>query len=291
MTGSAEMPYAFRPVGISDPDLHRLADFLAGVFDRKDLYVPRYLRWLYRENPAGPVIGVNAWDGEELAGHYAVIPICAESGEGRYRAALSLNTATHPAHQGRGLFTRLAEETYALASDAGVREIVGIANANSAPGFVRRLGFQDCGPLEARLLWRPPQLADGERAVSWRRVWDAESLRWRARNPQARYALEARGGIRAILGSTGWPGIHAVLRMEPTAGAVELPDLELAQRAPLRLWLGRSARVTQPWAGGVSIPMRMRPSPLQVIHRSLIGRGPIREPERMHVEAFDFDAY
>jgi GNAT superfamily N-acetyltransferase len=285
------MSYALRPVATGDDDLAMLARFLARVFDRPELYVPDYLRWLYRDNPAGEVIGVNAWEGERLAAHYAVVPFEAASGSGRGRAALSLNTATDPADQGRGLFVRLAEETYRRAAESGVREILGVANANSTPGFVRRLGFRDCGRLDARILWRPPGLRADAAEPGWSRIWSPESLRWRASNPRARYALQLRRGLRAWLAPTGWPGIRAVLRLEPLAGATELPGLPRAGRPPLWLWIGRSARVSLPRAGHAAIPLRLRPSPLTLIHRALGAGGTAPEPEAMQLEVCDFDAY
>ena len=268
-----------------------LAQFLAGVFQREDLYVPAYLRWLYVDNPAGTVIGVNAWADDRIAAHYAVLPIQAASADGPHRAALSLNTATDPAHQGRALFTRLAEATFALAKEEGVREILGIANASSTPGFVRKLGFRDCGPLEARLLWRRPGLRAAESEASWQRVWDADSLAWRARNPQVRYTVEVGAGLRFIMGPTGWPGIRAVLRMEAADTATPLPDLQPAAWGPFRLWLGRSSRIALPRAGSLSIPMRLRPSPLKGIHLPLAENVTSPDPERIHFEAFDGEAY
>jgi GNAT superfamily N-acetyltransferase len=284
------MTYDLRRVETGPEHLRGLAAFLARVFRREDLYVPAYLHWLYVENPAGSVIGVNAWDGDRLAGHYAVLPFEAVSADGRHRAALSLNTATDPADQGRGLFTRLAEQTYALASDEGVREVVGIANANSTPGFVRKLGFRDCGRLAARIAWRRPGLRELPAEASWRRIWDAESLRWRARHPQTRYAIELRAGLRSLLAPTGWPGIRAVLRLEPAAAAAPL-ELPTTGRPPLWLWLGRSAELSWPPAGSTAIPLRLRPSPLQVIYRSLADGATAPEAERIHFEGLDFDAY
>src|SRR5215467_4083405 len=78
-----------------------------------------YLQWLYRDNPCGHVVGFNAYAGDELAAHYATIPVEATLDGAPARGLLSLNTATHPTHQGKGLFTRLAERTYARASELG----------------------------------------------------------------------------------------------------------------------------------------------------------------------------
>ncbi|MFQ5495797.1 MAG: GNAT family N-acetyltransferase, partial [Phycisphaerae bacterium] len=163
---------------------------------------PAYLRWLYADNPRGQVIGFNAWSGGELAGHYAVIPIRALLDGKTVHAALSLNTAVHPDHQGKGLFTRLAEMTYDRAVALGVDHVVGVANANSTPGFVRKLAFESVGRLEARLFWRWPRpaVAGSVAAGRWSRRWDADDLSWRIRNPSARYTVRYHRGTRWILG-------------------------------------------------------------------------------------------
>lgn len=47
------------------------------------------------------------------------------------RTLLSLNTATYPKYQGKGLFTKLAEKTYEASVQQGFHSIHGVANANS----------------------------------------------------------------------------------------------------------------------------------------------------------------
>lgn len=77
------------------------------------------LHWQYKDNPDGPAVGFNAWHGEELAGHYVTIPLKAMVNGTVEKGLLSLNTATHPAHHGKGLLTKLAKTTYALAAEKG----------------------------------------------------------------------------------------------------------------------------------------------------------------------------
>ena len=75
------------------------------------------------------------------------MPIELADGDQPFTGALSLNTAVHERARGGGVFTRLAEETYDKARVRGIRVVVGVANANSTPGFVKRLGFTSIGPL------------------------------------------------------------------------------------------------------------------------------------------------
>lgn len=78
----------------------------------------------------------------EPGAFYGVFPLNVKIGGKIVSAAQSGNTMTHKNHQGKGLFVRLAKETYALAAEEGIRFVFGFPNANSYPGFVRKLDWQ-----------------------------------------------------------------------------------------------------------------------------------------------------
>ena len=77
------------------------------------------------------------------------------------RAALSLNTAVHERGRGGGVFVELGERTVGKAAELGVESVVGVANANSTPGFVRRLGFDLLAPLPAKMITPLPGSSAG----------------------------------------------------------------------------------------------------------------------------------
>ena len=68
------------------------------AFPGNDKLGKAYIDWLYLQNPDGPVVGVDAYLGGELAAHYATIPRRYCVGGTHHKALLSVNTATHPAH-------------------------------------------------------------------------------------------------------------------------------------------------------------------------------------------------
>jgi GNAT superfamily N-acetyltransferase len=270
-----------------------MAELMRLAFPKATQFHAEYLAWLYAENPEGGVIGFNAWCDARLAGHYAVIPIRARLCGEVVRGALSVNTAVHPDHRGKGLFTRLAEQTYELARERGVGHVIGVANAASTHGFVRSLRFQTLGPLEACVLWRSPRLEAARGRPSWERVWESEDLRWRLRNPAMRYSVEHRKGCRLLLAPTGQAGIHCILKLEDEMEAIDLGSVELdARRRPgLRLWLGRGSRIVMSALGSASLPRRLRSSPLNVIFRSLERPDERIDGSSLEFQAIDFDAY
>jgi GNAT superfamily N-acetyltransferase len=125
---------------------------------------PQAWDWLYLRNPANAGLHYLVADaGTRLAGQYATLPVRLQL-EGRERPALiSLNTATDPAFQRQGIFTKLAEQLYSEATP-DFALVYGFPNERSSHGLFDRLDWTNLGrvPLVARLLRTPPQL----RAVS-----------------------------------------------------------------------------------------------------------------------------
>ena len=250
----------------------------------------RYLEWLYSHNPAGEVVGCDAWFGDRLAAHYVCIPVDAAVGGRSVRVMLSLNTATHPDFQGRGLFPRLAEATYAAGSERGMAAIYGVANANSTPGFTRKLGFRLIRPLEALVGFG--SLGGSDRAladVDFRRQWSTETLSWRIRNPERPYRIVRVGpdtvGAEA---ATGAPGLKAWDEVSVDCGM----GFELGARRPsMHLHLGLRPAGAQKSGKWWPIPSRFRPSPLNLIFRPLTQGVLVPSADNVRLGQLDFDAF
>ena len=148
-----------------------------------------YLKWQYFENPNGTVVSFNAFSEEgELAAHYATIPIYMLIDGEKVKGLLSLNTATHPNHQGNRLFTRLANETYKRGIEMGYKFVIGVANANSTHGFLKYLKFDLISPLIFKIgigdIYKG-DIVDGMNRI----FYDSEILRWRLRCPEFKYSV------------------------------------------------------------------------------------------------------
>ena len=138
MKEKTQNKYTFQSIDTSPLGLKTLSVFLYNVFDSSKFSIA-YLDWLYNQNPAGAVVGFNAFYQNEIVGHYSLIPIQARYKNKNIKALLSLNTATGKKHQGQGLFTILANKTYLKSKELGYEIIFGVANANSIHGFMKKL--------------------------------------------------------------------------------------------------------------------------------------------------------
>lgn len=280
----------FRPIRTDAAAIAQYCGLFQACFPGSGVFTPAYVTWLYSANPDGHAVGFDAWEGDTLAAHYVCVPALVEIDGAPVRVLLSLNTATHPEFQGKGLFTRLAQMTYEAAAGAGFGGVYGVANANSTPGFLRKLGFTLVRPLEARIgvggLWT----RERDVAPAFRRTWTEASLAWRCANPNNGIKAQvAEDGLRlyAKSVSTILPA-YAELR---TAGLAVPHGMEAGAVSPLRLYLGLQPDVRANYWNYASIPRRLRPSPLNLIFRALGERTLALDPQRIEFSFLDFDAY
>lgn len=287
MTTSAD--YTIVPAATDPQGLEQLVTLFSEAFGNDEINAA-LLDWQYNCNPAGRCVAFNAWSGDVLAAHYATIPVVAKI-EGRTaRGLLSINTATHPDHQKRGLFVRLAEATYEAGRQAGYEFVYGVANHNSVHGFVRKLGFQSVGLLETRIVISASRRHHDATASGFERVWDAASTQWRLSNPKLpadHYGVREMAGQLAIIGrSARFPAIVGLLP------ANTIPSLIREQRRRFgpKLWLGLDPDMRWGRSLQVKVPERFKAIPLTFIFKDLTGSLCL-DPAAVRCWAMDFDAY
>ena len=273
--------YRFEPIDTAPGLREREAALLRTVFPRAKRYGVHYLRWEYDANPCGDVVGFDAYAGNDLCAHYAAQPLDAALFGKTTRGILSFNTATHPGHQGRGLFTELARRTYARAASLGYEFVIGVANAQSTPGFISKLGFQLVSPLRVIIGFGAPQ---SDAPTDYARIWNERSRSWRLQNPVRSYHM-ARGRIAC---SSGIPLLKVLL--SSSAWDNEGTSTAFCMTHPATMWIGLAPALR--WRGlGLPLPALLRPSPLHLIFLDLTGQGRRLDPARVTFDAIDFDAY
>lgn len=249
-----------------------------------------YLRWLYLENPAGQVVGFDAWEGVRLVATYVTIPARLRVDERSAPGLLSLNTATHPEFQGKGLFTRLATAVFDRAAGAGFSCVYGIANANSTPGFTRKLGFQLVESLRAAAGYGHGYCSDFERAqreARFSREWNTQELRWRMQNPvNPLRAARVREGLTEFRAATRYKVIGATAHLPGNWAPPSRPRVRPAG------YVGAVPSAFRRRGAYVDMPDRFRPSPLNLIFKPLqtSSSAPLAAGQSF-ISFLDFDAF
>ncbi len=203
---------------------------------------------------------------------------------------LSLNTATHPAHWGKRLFTTLANSTYAQGADLGYEFVIGVGNEISTPGFIK-MGFQSVGKLEAKIGFGNIKMKRARSKVEFEPVWDKERLEWRCKNPENIYRLKKVGRVTQLLASTGKFGIQAILgEFDDAKDYPLIPQLN-SEFYLFKLWLGLDCNINWFSTSYINVPNRLRLSPLNLIFKDLTEKNRILSAKRISFHAIDFDAY
>jgi len=210
-----------------------------------------YLYWLYFENPRGFVQGYNAFSGDTLIAHYACVPIKIDIYH--LDALLSVNTATHPDYQSRGLFKVLADKTYESTSQA-FSCVVGVANRNSEKAFVRHLGFTKLGNLNLRLGFIA-------RNKVGRRIYDISDLAWRSASPSKKMSIKMLSSGNAIAYSSLYGGLIRLKSEIIVSGSNH--DRFSIPRFGFTVDWNRDSHST------FSLPQKLKPAPLTLIFRPL----------------------
>lgn len=274
------MDYIFKRTETSKAHIESYAKLLSEVFPHSHKFSFDYLDWQYRLNPHGEVVGYDAYLGDELAAHYVTIPVLYEIHGKAIKGLLSLNTASHPKHQGKGLFTKLAKKTYDAGREASYEFVIGVANQNSSYGFLNKLDFTLIAPLDVKLgLGKIKQL---EKPGAVKSLWDKNSLLWRLENPEAKYLNK---GNEVVCRANSF-GIDAQLFSFPNQSEKSFDK----SHALFRMWVGISAQNNTSGLF-INLPDKLKPSPLNLIFKVLNEQLEIPKKEDFFFELIDFDAY
>jgi hypothetical protein len=277
------------PAAVATADaLPEIVALMQRVFPRERPWGPD-LAWQYLRNPTGPARYVNAYaDSGALIAHYGLLPLPPlldppMSFVGTY---LSFNVAADPAAAVPGLMVATTRALYKSLQTEGRALILGVANENSAHGFVKMLAFRQLGALSLTV-HAPSTLPviDTPRALTV----TAAQVAWRATRPGVPASSDSQGGaVMARLRHRGVP-IDAVLTTGLPAELVGHLGLPPASGWIPRLYAGFGGPVGR----GLPVPERFRPSPLVYIFRVLGDKEATEPVHRLllarRFEFFDFD--
>jgi GNAT superfamily N-acetyltransferase len=282
----------FSIVNTDPQSILRYVELFSVCFPNTKKFTIEYLLWLYKSNPDGTAIGFDAWDGDFLAAHYVVIPSAARIFGASVPVVLSLNTATHPKYQGKGLFTQLAELTYAEAARMGFCGVYGVANSNSTPGFVRKLGFTLIDKLDAKV--GIGSIMNSNTAamldVQFELIRSVENISWRCSNPNNRIFRRLNDGKCEFLTST----FNNILTVRAEIFSKNAPELNCDEDklfSPFNLFLGFIPTRLLSKNIYLNIPDRLKPSPLNLIYKPIGKDDRIFKSGAIVFNFLDFDAY
>jgi N-acetylglutamate synthase-like GNAT family acetyltransferase len=110
-----------------------------------------YWRWKHVENPFGASPVLLAFENSRLVGVRAFMKWEWTDGQQVIKAVRAVDTATHPAFQGKGIFKKLTLDLVNSCQKQGVHFIFNTPNEQSRPGYLK-MEWQNAGRMPVRFL-------------------------------------------------------------------------------------------------------------------------------------------
>ncbi len=280
-----------KPVDLSPKGIAECGKLMRLVFANTPHLTDSFFDWQYNKNPLGPAIGFNAYDNGELISHCVVLPTKVKLFGKVTNGVHSVNGVSHPRFQGTGLYFRLAKRTYQLAKDKGYEFGFSISNDLATPGWTRLIGFQYVSPLLVKVGAGTFAHKKDEPQVDFERVWDKEMLEWRCSCPSIDYRLEKNGTNFSIFGPTNKFGIQVVMRQLPKSLLPEKVESHQLGMNPVRVWTGFDPALNWKRAAYVTLPEKLKPSPLNFLFKDMTGENRVLKRDRIRCWPLDFDDF
>jgi hypothetical protein len=172
----------------------------------------------------------------------------------------------------------------------GHAAVVGVANQQTIRAYETKLGFQNVAGLDAHVELLPQRI-DFHRALEtavFARSWDDATLAWRLRNPAnpLRIAGSLFDGL-VVEGASTVPLVRS-------RGIIPRKGLRTSARGIVMgpaVVLGLTPKGSERRNLAMSVPERLRPSPLRLIYINHRRPDDRLDPDRVLFSFLDFDAF
>lgn len=277
------MEYEFKLVNFNEDEtaLQKVVSLQNIVYEGKHIFIEDWFRNWYLLNPMGDVISYNAFCGDELVAHYACIPLKMRIADRIAIGLLDICTVTHPDHRGKGLFKQLAIKTYEYAKAKGFEFVVGVANGNSFPGYMKHFPFTFVSRLDVKVGWGI-NISEGKDKL-FSVYWDKDSFNWRLKCGNANYSRKGNsveGRYKSIV-----PTFMGTFSDSLLSATKIRKKSHFGLKPYLYVGIGADIRGLY-----IKVPEALKPSPFNLIFMDLTdGKLPQITKDNIFFQLFDFD--
>ena len=151
--------------------------------EKKDF---NYFTWLYRKNPLGSFIGIDAFDTDKNIeiGQVGGIPYNFNYLGKPIKILQSINVCVDQRYRGQKLFKEMSSRLEDYAKELNFSFIIAIANALATPAWMNSISMKFLTKLDVFLTYN---LSEFEKMKfdnnTFRSIWDENLINWRKKNP------------------------------------------------------------------------------------------------------------
>lgn len=247
-----------------------------------------YLNWLYKKNPIGNFIGIDAIDNNNVVGQVGGIPQEFNFKGKKIKLLQSMNVCVDPNYRGRNLFTEMAIRLETYAKELGFTFIIAVANQSASYVWKKSINMKHLASLEALIGFGNLNLKKYKSNPNYfYQLWDEKILNWRINNPYNKIKVYNKGS-KIFLKSTSINSLIKVFTsLENYDYQITYSKYEL-QFFP-KIFLGLVPNIERKFF--IKIPNLLKPSPLNFMYKDISVNQNKIEKNEVFFSYIDFDAY
>lgn len=250
-----------------------------------------YFEWLYKKNPLGEFIGIDAVDlnsGEEI-GQVGGVPYEFNYNGKKIKVLQSINVCVDTRYRGKKLFKEMASRLEEYAKSENYSLIIAIANKLATPAWQNSIGLKFLTQLDVLLGYGDLGLNNLNLNNSiFTSIWNQKRIEWRKNNPSNSVNIYKQKKIR--LSSPSVMSIFKVFSL------IECENLSINyNKAKFNFFLPNLFIGLIPPNSNSSIyfkiPEVLKPSPLNFLYKNINDENIEIKKDECFFSYLDFDAY
>ena len=140
----------------TEKDIPEILDVLkASLGETSSQKTEEVWRYKHVDNPFGKSLVLVAVENDKIIGVRALMRWKWQLGNQSFSAYRAVDTATHPKHQGKGIFKKLTLKAIEMAKENGDDFIFNTPNTQSLPGYLK-MGWEEVDKLKIRATFANP---------------------------------------------------------------------------------------------------------------------------------------
>ena len=249
-----------------------------------------YFEWLYKNNPLGEFIGIDAFDEYKKLeiGQVGGIPYEFNHMGKKIKILQTINVCVDKNYRGKKLFTEMANRLEVYAKEQGYSYIIAIANKLATPAWQQSISMKFLSKLDVLFGYGDLGINDLKLDEEiFRSIWNKDRINWRRNNPYNKVFIHKKKKIKLVSPS--------VLSIFDIFSYIEDKNCQLdfdKNRINIlpNLFIGLT-----PEGGNknffLRIPEFLKPSPLNFLYKDIGKNNIILDKKKCFFTYLDFDAY
>lgn len=249
----------------------------------------QYFDWLYKKNPSGEFIGIDAFDTERglEIGQVGGVPYIFNYLGTHIKILQSINVCVDKNYRGQKLFKKMASKLELYAKEQNYSLIIAIANAQATPAWINSISMKFLSKLDVFLTYNLSEIEKLNISNEiFRSLWDDKLINWRRSNP-SNPAKVIKGHKIKLISSSVLSIFKVFSFLENKNFSINYDSNEMFILP--NLFLGLLPQKIK--SLHFKIPEIIKPSPLNFLYKDISQKNINLTKENCYFTYLDFDAY